>query len=523
MPTYEITAPNGKKYRIPGPAGATDEQIRAQVLKQFPEAENSDALANAAPAVAPSNSIPAQAVDMAQSAAAGFGRGVGNVALTAQDWLGKGLTAVGGGDVGGNWLQQNAQQGQANLNREFAPYQQRAPYSAGAGKIVGEVIGTGPAVKAVSGVANAARMPNVAKSIASGGMEAPNAFLRAVGGGITGATQSLLTQPEDTGLGTVVGALIPSAVAPAVNKFAKKVAEKAVPLTHELKSSAKKLYQDMDASGVRILQPVVQGFSSAMDNFVTGTQQYLSHSHPAVNAALKQLNDFANEPLSITRLNTYYKDLRKSAARIGGSEGSVLSAMADKVGALFDNLSPRELGGASARDVVNLRAANDLQQRAFKSEVIDDIIHKATIKGEGEASTVSTATAIQRGFRDLAANKAKMKNFSPEERAVIEKVAKGTMGTKITDLLSRMKPAQKLDARVLLYALGHTAAGIPGAAGVAGVGMGADVWRNAMVKGQAKNAGMLIRNKGPVTPSVRFPYPITRAGVSAAQQTKSNR
>lgn len=38
MPVYEISAPNGKTYRIPGPAGATDAQVRAQVLRQFPEA-----------------------------------------------------------------------------------------------------------------------------------------------------------------------------------------------------------------------------------------------------------------------------------------------------------------------------------------------------------------------------------------------------------------------------------------------------------------------------------------------------
>lgn len=38
MPTYEITAPNGQTYRIDGPEGATDEQVRAQVLKQFPDA-----------------------------------------------------------------------------------------------------------------------------------------------------------------------------------------------------------------------------------------------------------------------------------------------------------------------------------------------------------------------------------------------------------------------------------------------------------------------------------------------------
>lgn len=39
MPTYEIAAPNGKTYRINGPEGASDEQVRAEVLRQFPEAE----------------------------------------------------------------------------------------------------------------------------------------------------------------------------------------------------------------------------------------------------------------------------------------------------------------------------------------------------------------------------------------------------------------------------------------------------------------------------------------------------
>jgi len=501
--------------------------VNAARKEGYKDAEIIDHLTNmasvAAPVIAPSKSIPAQAADVVQSSAAGFGRGVGNVALTAQDLLGQGLSAIGGGDLGGNWLQRNAQEGQTKLNQEAALYAQRNPYAFGAGKIGGEIVGANPAVKGVAGLAGAANAPKLATAIASGGMEAPNAFLRAVGGGITGATQSLLTNPKDTGLGALVGAAIPTAVAPVISKFAQKAAEKAVPLTHELKASAKQLYQDIDASGARILQPVVQGFSSAMDNFVTGTQQYLSHSHPAVNAALKQLSDFASEPLSITRLNTYYKDLRKSAARIGGSEGSVLTEMADKVKGLFDNITPRELGGASTRDIANLRAANDLQHRAFKSEVIDDILHKATIKGEGEASAVSTATAIQRGFATLAANKAKMKNFTPDERAFIEKVAKGTMGSKITGLISNLKPGMKLDTRALLYVLGG-AANTPAAVGVAAAGAGAAAWRNAMVKNQSKNVSMLIRNKGPVAaPPVRFPYPITQAGVSGAQQAKSKR
>ena len=38
MPTYSIKAPDGRTYTIQGPAGATDAQIRAEVLRQFPDA-----------------------------------------------------------------------------------------------------------------------------------------------------------------------------------------------------------------------------------------------------------------------------------------------------------------------------------------------------------------------------------------------------------------------------------------------------------------------------------------------------
>ena len=37
MPTYEMRAPNGRTYRITGPAGATNAQVKAKILAQFPE------------------------------------------------------------------------------------------------------------------------------------------------------------------------------------------------------------------------------------------------------------------------------------------------------------------------------------------------------------------------------------------------------------------------------------------------------------------------------------------------------
>lgn len=37
MPTYEMKAPNGRTYRIVGPAGATNAQVKAKILAQFPD------------------------------------------------------------------------------------------------------------------------------------------------------------------------------------------------------------------------------------------------------------------------------------------------------------------------------------------------------------------------------------------------------------------------------------------------------------------------------------------------------
>lgn len=462
-------------------------------------------------------SLPRSIGESIVSTGAGFGRGVGNVALTGQDWLGQAASSFGATSIG-DWLQKDAAMGQKNLTAEAAPYQERNPYAFGAGKIGGEVTAMLPVLRAGGKGLEAANLPTFGKAFQSGGMEAPNAFMRLLGGGTSGAATSALTDPDNIGLGTVIGAVVPTGAAPLVNKVATKIAEKAVPATQDLKDAAKKLYQSMDASGVRIVQPIVQQLSAGMDNFVKNTQQYLAKSHTAVNTALDELKGFATEPLSITRLNTYYKNLRKSAARTGGAEGSVLDAMADTVNEFMDRLSPRELGGASARDVANLRAANDLQHRAYKSKVIDDILHKATTRGEGEVSNVSTAQAIQKGFEDLFLNEKKMAAFTPEERALIEKVAKGDYKTKILRMLSSLKPGMQFNTKAFLYALGG-ASNLPAATAVAAGAGAANMWRNALLKNQGKNVSLLIRNKGPVTPAqIRPPFALTPAGVSAAQQ-----
>lgn len=55
MATYSIKAPNGQTYEIDGPDGATQEQVQAEVLRQFPEAGGGAQAEVAAPTEAPAN------------------------------------------------------------------------------------------------------------------------------------------------------------------------------------------------------------------------------------------------------------------------------------------------------------------------------------------------------------------------------------------------------------------------------------------------------------------------------------
>jgi hypothetical protein len=97
------------------------------------------------------------------SLGAGLGHGFGSTVLGAQQLLGRGMQALGGiGEspnltsvitgqqpmnmIGraGQWLTNDAQQGIANLNAQYAPYSGAHPIAAGAGNIGGQMVGTAP-------------------------------------------------------------------------------------------------------------------------------------------------------------------------------------------------------------------------------------------------------------------------------------------------------------------------------------------------------------------------------------------
>ena len=163
---------------------------------------------------------------------AGLGSGVGQVALGAQEWLGKGMRGLGM-EQAGNWLVDDAQSGRRKLAAEVAPYKEVSPWAAGGGELAGNIAATLPVGgvlgRGVSSVAPylgrvAPRAEKLASALRSGGMtlggmpattvagQAGNLLTRMVGGAGTGAATAGLVDPESVGTGAVIGAVLPPAM-----------------------------------------------------------------------------------------------------------------------------------------------------------------------------------------------------------------------------------------------------------------------------------------------------------------------
>jgi hypothetical protein len=155
-----------------------------------------------------------------------IGQGVGNVALGAQNLVGKGLEKLGADQVG-QWLQKDATQGKAKLQSEIQPYEEQYPMTVGGGRLAGEVVATLPVGGVLAkGAGAAAKSVGAAKyaaplveALRTGGMSAAGQTgakalaTRMAGGAATGGAAGALASGdmEGAGTGAMVGGALPLA------------------------------------------------------------------------------------------------------------------------------------------------------------------------------------------------------------------------------------------------------------------------------------------------------------------------
>lgn len=207
MPIYTLEGPDGKKYRIEGPEGATADQLAAVIQGGQP------------PAPPKGNMLG----DLAAGAVRGAGS-IGATLLAPIDALAR-KAGIQNDFIGRTDRRESmdaALQGMG-ANTDSLAYK--------GAKVGAEIAGTLP----VGGVLakGAAMVPGLARlapAIASGGISAPGANLltRAAGGAITGGATAGLVNPEDAGLGAMIGGAMPGA-AVAAGKFGQAIGRQLKP------------------------------------------------------------------------------------------------------------------------------------------------------------------------------------------------------------------------------------------------------------------------------------------------------
>ena len=165
-----------------------------------------------------------------QAAAEGIISGGGNVMFGGQQLVGQGLQAVGATQAG-QALITDAQRRQAESQARVAPFKQEYPMSTGAGELGAEVAATypvgaglgfvvGKVAPAAAPLAQAIRTGgfSTGRTVQGGAARAADLGIRAVGGATLGGASSAIINPDEAGMGAIIGGGVP-VVAPVLNRL----------------------------------------------------------------------------------------------------------------------------------------------------------------------------------------------------------------------------------------------------------------------------------------------------------------
>lgn len=219
MPDFIATAPDGRKFKITAPEGATPDQMRAYAE------QNMARLAPVGSAPGPPQAPQQQPDGALMSGLKGAGEGFARTVLGGQQLVGKGLSAVGAKGAG-DWLQLDARHGLDKEAASTAADRKAHPWATEIGELLGGGVLPGGA---------ASKAAKIAGPVAQA----------ALSGGISGALEPIQQagsywwdKAKSIGIGTAAGGVlgtlaskVGSPVVKGVDGDAKKLIDAGVKLT----------------------------------------------------------------------------------------------------------------------------------------------------------------------------------------------------------------------------------------------------------------------------------------------------
>jgi hypothetical protein len=243
-------------------------------------------------------------------------------------------------------------------------------------------------------------------------------------------------------------------------------AQPKVPTTEELTQASRAAYAANKDAGVIV---PAKGYSESLGKVQKmATEEGIDPTlHPKSTAVLRRLEEANGKDLSLQEAETLRKialdaedDLNPVTrqptpdARLAGK---IVDELDDSIEALSTNSEARALWARSRR-----------------SQMIDQMIHRAKIRAGAHYTQAGMEHALRQEFKTLALNPRRMRGLTAEQKAAIEKVAKGGSVENTLRALGKFDPtssvvsaAGSLGTSALLSSINPAAAALPVAGFVA--------------------------------------------------------
>ena len=238
------------------------------------------------------------------------------------------------------------------------------------------------------------------------------------------------------------------------------------PTIEELSAQSKAAYQRASDAGVNIAPESFANLKNRVN--VTLKKEGIDPTlHPQTTAALKRINE-TEGVVSLDQLETLRK-IANDARGAGKADGRLAGKIVDDLDDYTENIGRKDITTGDPKGFAALQEARSLYSRKMKAEEIARLIKRAEISAPNFSAS-GFENALRTEFRNLAKNDKKMRRFTPEERAVIEKVARGGKAENALRMLGKFAPTGVISGTLGIAATtltGGFGAALP-AAGLAG-------------------------------------------------------
>lgn len=262
--------------------------------------------------------------------------------------------------------------------------------------------------------------------------------------------------------------------------------KEAAPTIDALKNTARGVYKEIDDLGAVVNSDRVDGLIRDLNTTIK-SEGFNKRIHPKVSAALDEINEANGRNKKVTELDTLRKVARSAAASIEPDEARLGGIMVNKIDDFMDNIDESALVGGQAENVgEKYRHARQLWRRARKAEDIDFIFEKAKNQASGFENGLRTQ------FRALLNNKNKIRNYTAEEKAAMQKVVRGGGVENTAKALGKFGFTEGQASGMLLGSLGVAGgAAIGGGPGAVAVPLIGQVSKNLAQKLTRNNAELV--------------------------------